>query len=196
MNWPPAVRSAATGKRFEIVLEAGNSLFGKSASGAPFHVYTPGKFRDQVKLRTRAYAVSAGDRLTDSWDLEGFEREIYHLRVCGPNGFLREFSGTVADPQVEIQCEYTKPGDIELRIVSHAERQLTLVVKDHGYKTGHHSIVLQPNTNHPLEFALERSHHWYDFSVTIGGADPFLRRFAGRVETGESGFTDPVMGQA
>ena len=65
----------------------------KAAAGAPFHVYTPGKFREQVKLRTRAYAVAAGDRLTDSWELEGFEKRAYHLRVCGPNGFLREFAG-------------------------------------------------------------------------------------------------------
>jgi hypothetical protein len=39
-------------------------------------------------------------------------------------------------------------------------------------------------------------HRWYDFNVTIAGVDPFLRRLAGRVETGKSGFSDPVMGRA
>jgi phospholipase C len=43
--------------------------------------------------------------------------------------------------------------------------------------------------------ALVKSHYWYDFSVTIAGADGFLRRFAGRVETGKSGFSDPLMGR-
>ena len=36
---------SADGKRFEMVLEARNAIFGKAAAGAPFHVYTPGKFR-------------------------------------------------------------------------------------------------------------------------------------------------------
>jgi phospholipase C len=186
---------SADGKHFEIALEARNGMFGKAAAGAPFHVYTPGKFRNQLKLRTRAYAVAAGDRLTDSWEIAGFENRIYHLRVCGPNGYLREFAGDAGDPRVEIECQYVA-GDIELRIANHAARALTLEMKDHGYKTGDHTIVVQPGGNQALALPLGTSHRWYDFSVTIAGADRFLRRFAGRVETGESGFSDPVMGQA
>ena len=181
------------GKQFELALEAGNA-------GAPFHVYTPGKFRNQAKLRTRAYAVSAGDRLTDSWEIAGFEKGIYHLRVCGPNGFLREFAGDAGDPRVTIQCEYAKQGnaltgDIELQLANHAEKAVTLMVTGHGYQSGDHSIVIAPGENQGLPLALAQSHRWYDFSLTIAGADRFLRRFAGRVETGESGFSDPVMGR-
>jgi len=179
---------SADGKRFEIALESGGS------AGAPFHVYTPGKFRKEAKLRSRAYAVAAGDRLADAWDLDGFEKGHYHLRVCGPNGFLREFSGSASDPGVQIQCEY-RAGDLELRIASHAGRPLTLAVKDHGYKSGGHSIVIEPGGNQVVALPLERSHHWYDFSVTVVGVDGFLRRFAGRVETGQPGFSDPVMGR-
>jgi phospholipase C len=191
---------SADGKRFEIALEARNEIFGKAAAGAPFHVYTPGKFRDQVKLRTRAYAVAAGQGLTDSWELEGFEKGVYYLRVCGPNGFLREFAGSAGDPRVEIQCKSARlknalTGDIELRVASQAERALTVQVTDHGYKSGDHTIVVQPFGNQTLVMALVKSHYWYDFSVTIAGADGFLRRFAGRVETGKSGFSDPLMGR-
>jgi phospholipase C len=190
---------SADGRRFEIALEARNEIFGKAAAGAPFHVYTPGKFRDQVKLRTRAYAVAAGDRLTDSWELEGFENRAYHLRVCGPNGFLREFAGSAEDPRVEIQCEYARQnhaisGDVELRVASRADRVLTLQVKDHGYLSGEQTMVIEPGGSRALVMALGHSHRWYDFSVTVAGADRFLRRFAGRVETGESGFSDPAMG--
>jgi phospholipase C len=188
------------GTRFEIVLEARNGIFGKAAAGAPFHVYTPGKFRGQMKLRTRAYALAAGSRLTDAWELEGFENGAYHLRVCGPNGFLREFAGTGSDPRVEIQCEYaTKQnaftGDVELRVSSHAERALTLQVKDHGYQSGDRTIVVEPGRNKLVAMPLAQSHRWYDFSVTVAGEDRFLRRFAGRVETGKDGFSDPAMGR-
>jgi len=189
---------SADGKRFEIVLDAGNQIFGKAAAGAPFHVYTPGKFRDQVKLRTRAYAVAAGDRLIDSWEMEGFESGVYHLRVCGPNGFLREFAGSVEDPAVTIHCEYcglNLTGDVDLRVSSHATTPLTLQVKDHGYTSGDHTMVIQAGAAQALTLALGQSHHWYDFSVTVAGTDRFLRRFAGRVETGKNGFSDPVMGR-
>jgi len=191
---------SADGKRFELVLEARNSAFGKAAAGAPFHVYTPRKFRDQSKLRTRAYAVAAGDRLTDTWDLDGFEKRSYHLRVCGPNGFLREFAGNHEDPHAAIEFDYardhsTLTGDINLRIASHSEDPLTLQVKDHGYRTGNHTLVVQPGREGAVTLRLAQSHHWYDFSVTILGADRFFRRFAGRVETGRPGFSDPVMGR-
>ena len=185
---------SADGKHFEIALEARTGRFGKSAAGAPFHVYTPGKFRNQLTLRTRAYAVAAGDRVTDSWEIAGFERGIYHLRVCGPNGFLREFAGDAGDPPVEIECQYVR-GDVELRIANRGGRALTMDMRDHGYKTGDHTIAVPPGDHHSLVVALGASHRWYDFSVTMEGADRFLRRFAGRVETGESGFSDPVMGR-
>ena len=188
------------GKRFEMVLEARDGLFGKEAAGAPFHVYTPGRFRERVELRTRAYAVGAGQRLTDSWELEGFRGGLYHLRVCGPNGFLREFAGGVEDPRVEIQFEYARrgnapAGNAELRVYNGAERALTVRVRDHGYKSGDHAAVIEPGGSGAIAMALGQSYWWYDFSVTIAGAEGFLRRFAGRVETGKSGFSDPVMGR-
>jgi phospholipase C len=40
------------------------------------------------------------------------------------------------------------------------------------------------------EWALSTSHQWYDFTVL---GKHFERRFAGRMETGESGFSDPAM---
>jgi phospholipase C len=186
--------------QFEISLEARNSVFGKAAAGAPFHVYTPGTYRGKKNLRTRAYAVAAGSRVNDSWELEGFEHRVYHLRVCGPNGFLREFAGDANDPRLEIQCEYARKngvatGGIELHVISAAEKDWTLHVEDHGYKSGNHTMVIKAGKAQRLLLALEQSHHWYDFSVTLAGPEKFLRRFAGRVETGRSGFSDPVMGQ-
>jgi phospholipase C len=177
---------SADGKHFELTLAS-------AAAGAPFHVYTPGRFRGDIKLRTRAYAVAAGQKLTDTWALEGFDRQIYHLRVCGPNGFLREFAGNAADPRVEIHSAYAD-GNMELRLSNRAAQSATLHVKDHGYGSGDHEIALQPGATRTLTLDLGKSHQWYDFSVTIAGAEPFLRRFAGRVETGRDGFSDPVMG--
>jgi len=191
---------SADGKRFEITLEARNSAFGAAALGAPFHVYTPGTYRRKAALRTRAYAVAAGDSLTDGWDLDGFVNGIYHLRICGPNGFLREFAGSADDPRLTMQCVYPRAddvltGDIEMHFNNPAEEAVTLEVKDHGYRSGDYTVTLDPDSSQTLTLSLDGSHHWYDFSVTAAGAEQFLRRFAGRVETGQSGFSDPVMGR-
>jgi phospholipase C len=187
---------SADGNRFDLVLEAGNRIFGRASAGAPFHVYTPGKFRGQVNLRTRAYAVAAGGRLTDSWELQGFEQGNYHLLACGPNGFLREFAGSTSDPRLEVQCKCLPTGDLELHVANLTGRPMEVQVKDLSYKSGDHKMKIAPGGNQSLAMPLGASHHWYDFSVTIAGADRFLRRFAGRVETGKNGFSDPAMGRA
>lgn len=38
------------------------------------------------------------------------------------------------------------------------------------------------------------SDHWYDLSVTLTGNDGFLYPYAGHVEIGEPGKTDPAIG--
>ena len=78
-------------------------------------------------------------------------------------------------------------GDVELRVVSHSDRVLTLHVKDHGYRSGDHTVTVEPGRDRTVLMALGQGHHWYVFSLLIAGADRFLRRFAGRVETGKSG---------
>jgi hypothetical protein len=52
------------------------------------------------------------------------------------------------------------------------------------------ATTIEPGDNRSLVMALGQSHHGCDFSVTIAGADQFLRRFAGRVETGKGGFSE------
>ncbi|MES1258557.1 MAG: phospholipase domain-containing protein, partial [Acidobacteriota bacterium] len=108
--------------------------------------------------------------------------------------------GLASDPRVEIACEYARQKnvltvDIELRVTSRADQALTLYVKDHGYRSGDHRLVIQPGSGRTLTLGLARSGHWYDFSVTLAGTERFLRRYAGRVETGKSGISDPVMGR-
>jgi phospholipase C len=178
---------SADGARFEITLEA-------RLAGAPLHAYTTGLFRKEAKLRTRAYAVAAGGRLTDSWAMEGFEKGAYDLHICGPNGFYRGFAGNRQDPRIEVQCEYISPaGDIEVRAISHGGGY-TLHIADNAYGNDARSVRVAEAGHASLVLRLRKSFRWYDFSVRVEGNAGFLRRFAGRVETGEPGFSDPAMG--
>jgi phospholipase C len=38
------------------------------------------------------------------------------------------------------------------------------------------------------------SGNWYDFVVTCAASPGFVRRFAGRMETGKDAVSDPAMG--
>jgi phospholipase C len=179
-------RVSDDGARFEIGLAA-------RSAGAPFHVYTSRLFRKQANRRTRAYAVAAGGLLTDSWAMEGFENGAYDLHVCGPNGFYRGFAGNGDDPRIDLRCEYlASSGDIELRAMSRAGAH-TLHIADNAYGNAARSLRVAEGSHASLVLKLDKSFRWYDFSVRVEGASDFLRRFAGRVENGEPGVSDPAM---
>jgi phospholipase C len=175
---------SADGKGFEIALES-------RAEGAPFHAYATGLYRKQASLRTRAYAVPAEGRLEDSWDLDGFEDRVYDVHLSGPNGFYRSFVGDARDPAVRIRGEY-RDGDIEVRAISRGEAY-ELAISDNAYGADARTLPVPAGGSASLRLNLGKSRRWYDFSVRVTGAPRFLRRFAGRVETGEHGFSDPAM---
>jgi phospholipase C len=188
----------AGGRSLEIAMEAGRRVFGPKSAGSPFHVYTPNLFRSRADLRTRAYAVEAGTRVTDTWTLDGFDRGVYHLCICGPNGFLRELKGSASDPFIDIRCEYPgKPpsGDLEVLVMNRGKTACQIHLKNHMYRGADQTTQVRSGQQTRLLLPLQNSFFWYDFTLTVTGSSLFLRRCAGRVETGRPGQSDPVMGR-
>jgi len=181
---------------FEISFAAGNKTFGKKAAGAPFTVYAPDSWKGSDNT-VWSYAVSAGDQLQDTWQLSNFEGGQYHLQVHGPNGFFREFKGSGKDPQVGVSCMYAPAAaqQLLLKLVNNSKAALTIEITDNSYKTGSRTQVLNAGASKDVLLDLSKSFGWYDHSVKVKGADGFEQRFAGRVETGKSSFTDPLMGR-
>ena len=73
----------------------------------------------------------------------------------------------------------------------------TVTVTPSAYRTdGPWSFALAPGQLLVQQWDLSYSRHWYDFSVSanVDAGGSFLRRFAGRVETGTDGISDPEMG--
>ena len=63
-------------------------------------------------------------------------------------------------------------------------------------KLAHGSAPVRLRTFEPGEGArvllpMDAQRYWYDYSVQCGG---WMRRFAGRLETGPHGVSDPAMG--
>ena len=193
-------------KAFTIRFEAGNKLFGNRSLGSPFNVYAPGKYLQHEngspkfqEVCTWAFAVKSSDHLSASWPLIEFENNIYHLRVYGPNGFFREFMGSSADPFIKINVEYQVntlnklSSNIELALSSESDKPIQIEITDNAYKSHPIKKVINPSAKVVLD--LLKQYGWYDFTLKVPGSNLFERRFAGRVETGLSGYSDPFMGR-
>lgn len=193
---------------FEIKLQSSNELFGKSTAGAPFLIYAPGKYKSlnnnnaHENMRNWAYAVKPGDALFDQWAIDDFEDKKYHLKLYGPNGFYREFKGDANDPMIEVVFEYERnkiykkalTGNLRLSIHSHANTAHTVIFNDNAYKTAGNKQLLAPAGLAIFNINLDRSLGWYDFSIKIAGNSLFAKTYAGHIETGAQGYSDPYMG--
>jgi phospholipase C len=185
--------------RFVVRFEAGNQRFGARAAGSPFVVY----FRDRAgELRTRNYAVSPGDAFEDLWVLADWQDQAYDLEVYGPNGFYRRFSGTADEPAIEILFDATghldsrKPLDlaVQIRVTNDdANRDHVLTVRDgaYGHREQHLKLPIAETVSCPIDAI--SSLGWYDVSLEVAASTRFLRRFAGRIESGTC-YTDPLIG--
>lgn len=179
---------------FEIKFESRKDSFGALAAGAPFHVYSYAS-----RFANRSYAVSEGDVITDSFDSMYFSENQYHFKVHGPNGFFREFKGNIDDPGVGVECSYQKSskknftGNVELTITNRNSKPVSVSIQDNAYKQKAIEKTIGPGAKVVVVVASARSSNWYDCSVTYKGNADFEFRFAGRVETGKEGVSDPAM---
>jgi phospholipase C len=197
-------------KTFHISFAAGKEIFGEHAAGAPFSIYAPGKYAVKQEItgipvfenvKVWNYAVKAGDKLNGDWPLLNFENGLYHLRVYGPNGFFREFSGSKKDPEIKIAIGYERKknsnkltGNITLSLKNLSNKKQTIEIIDTTYKRGIRTIILEKDAEILQTFDLSGSYNWYDLLLKVKGYDLFEKRYAGRVETGIHSKSDPVMG--
>jgi phospholipase C len=198
-------------KSFRLTMQSRTNFFGSRAAGSPFKVYAPGNFRaasvgDSAQGNFEAgrswdYAVKAGDSVTGEWPLDAFEENRYHLRLYGPNGFYREFTGDAGDPLLEVECGYqasrasknTASGNIELKIRNAGREAVDVEITDNAYKNKPVSKRLAAGESANIAIDLKKSFQWYDFVVAVRNHPRFAKRYAGKVETGREGVSDPVM---
>jgi len=180
------VRASGAVESQVLILEFGN----EGRAGAVFHVY------DKLHLDRipRRYTVEAGKRLSDAWPLNTDEGR-YDLWVYGPNGFVREFRGKLrshsfAHPEVELLYDLADPG-IEIIATNHGRAKAVLTVRANAYRAdGPWLLRVVPDGDAKRRWTLIASQRWYDFTVT---GQEFERRFAGRLENGAPGFSDPAV---
>jgi phospholipase C len=189
-----SARIDATGGKAQL-------LFANTGTAAAvFHVY------DKLNLDRlpRRYMVEPGKTLDDAWNSLSDNSGFYDLWVLGPNGFHRHFkgdlnalrSGDAAAPEVRV-CYDIANGNVYLEMLNGGKNACKFTVRAKAYRTdGPWTATVAGGAKAELHWDLASSGAWYDFAVTCDADTSFVRRFAGRVETGKHSVSDPAMGLA
>ncbi|MFZ6678776.1 phosphocholine-specific phospholipase C [Undibacterium sp. Tian12W] len=170
------------------------SFTNTGTTGAAFIVYS--------RARTDGpwyYTVEAGKQIQkEVWNWSG---DSYHLAVYGPNGFMRECRGSsTATNRPEVQTIHdTVNGKLVLTLSNTDSNQTcTLIISDNAYGSMSSMHTLVAGQSLRLDYSLNNSFGWYDFSVSSNNDAQFLRRLAGHVEaTANNNFNsrcDPRIG--
>ncbi|KIF77438.1 phospholipase C [Streptomyces sp. 150FB] len=138
-----------------------------------------------------SYTAEAGKKISDTWN-SAYSKGTYDLSAFGPNGFLRTFKGTAATEGPEVTARHLAVGgsvELTMRNPGRTARQLT-VTNAYGGKRETFKVPAGGTVVHRVD--LRAGKRWYDVSVVCDQDASFLRRFAGHVETGEPGVSDPA----
>ncbi|GLV90726.1 phospholipase C, phosphocholine-specific [Streptomyces lavendulae subsp. lavendulae] len=138
------------------------------------------------------YTTEAGKSISDTWNTR-YSAGVTDLTVHGPNGFLRGFRnpGTTPGPEVTARHNATT-GNLDLTLTNAGASTATLTVTN-AYGGGAKRLTVAKGATVTHSVSLKNTRRWYDVSVTSSETADFGRRFAGKVETGAAGLSDPAI---
>ncbi|HEY3481599.1 MAG TPA: phospholipase C, phosphocholine-specific, partial [Streptomyces sp.] len=183
LPYAPLVDAAVTSSDGHVTLTFGGGV----AAGACFHV-TAGNRADGPWT----YTTEAGKKLSGSWDTAAAQG-AYDLTAHGPNGFLRAFKGSAAHTGPEVTARHdAETGRVELTMTNSGHEDVRLTVSN-AYDGRHRTYVVRAGRRLTQSVDLRAGERWYDLTVVSDHDGTFLRRFAGHVETGRPGVSDPAI---
>jgi phospholipase C len=145
----------------------------------------------------KRYTVAANTKLSDTWAWQQSASVplAYDLTVVGPNGFIRRVAsaGAVTATQAVTACYEITQGNLSLNLSNAGTTPSTFTITDNRYGVSPQTVTVAAGQTVQTAWSLASSKRWYDISVTSGTDAHFLRQFAGYVETGAAGVTDPSM---
>ncbi|MFG3102416.1 phosphocholine-specific phospholipase C [Streptomyces sp. NPDC048182] len=136
------------------------------------------------------YTTEAGKTIADSWNTV-YSAGNVDLTVHGPNGFLRVFKGPGKKAGPEVTARHSG-GNVQLTLTNAGTGTVGLKLTG-GYGLPGKTFSVRPGATVQYTVDLAASARWYDLSVTSAADPGFLRRFAGHVETGLPGVSDPAI---
>lgn len=141
--------------------------------------------RVQRQNNPRKYTVEAGKVLQDFITLN---ESHFGYSLHGPNGFVRQWGGPVANALGDSQLRYDTYNGSVVVLCSVIKAAVNFTVTDNAY--GNPPVRLAVTSRSQVRVPVSASGGWYDVSVSSGD---FVWRFMGRMETGRLASSDPAM---
>ena len=182
-DWTPA----ANGSSFNL------DFANTGTAGAWFHVRTANGCTAGGGTGPWGYTVEAGKTLGDTWTTPA--GAAYDVSVHGHNGFFRRYAGSLEAGAAKLvaRCTYSRAtGGLSLTVTNAGSVATDVTVTDRYTNTSSHQ-VLQPGASLRTDWSLQASARWYDLLVSAAGDARFVAQFAGHVETGAAGISDPLI---
>jgi phospholipase C len=164
------------------------------AKGAVFHVY------DKLNLAKipRRYTVEPNMQLDDVW--QPAATGAYDLWVLGPNGFHRHFTGNAkkvaaaAQPNPDVSVAYDVAGkQIVITLTNNGSMPAAFTLTPNAYvTTAPLNVNVMARSQTKINWSIETTGGWYDLSATVKNSPEYVRRLAGRMETGAPSVSDPA----
>lgn len=141
---------------------------------------------DRLRLEAvpRRYTVGPRKSLSDAWPAGP-----YDLWVAGPNGFHRRLVG---EPDAGLEAGVRVRGGMLLVTLTNTGTEPRTAIVDSPYGGEPWRVVLEPREVGSRAWATQQG--WYDLTVRLKDEPDWLRRLAGRIETGADSISDPLMG--
>ncbi len=149
-----------------------------------------------ILQQPRNYTVGPGQQVEDTWAVTLLGRS-YDLSVYGPNGFLREFKGSVGsstNANLTLTSTYnTSSAGISLSITGNGGKTGVVFLQDAytGVVINQLLVEGQPATRY---LPLTTTSGWYNLIATFDQDPSFSQQLAGHVETGLDSISDPAIG--
>ena len=160
------------------------SLANRGAAGAVFRLSATGSTD-----APRSFTIEAGKQAEAAVDIATSD-----FVLSGPGAFHRRFRD---DPALALdvrgQHRRERGGRLRLTLVNRGARPVHVSVTPAGYPAGPaRHRTLAAGARWVDAWSVQDSAGWYDLAVTAAGSATFLRRLAGRVETGRPSTSDPA----
>ena len=184
VDWLPNVDNKSFGITFTNAGSAGAWLHVRSATQPSLAGGSAGPW---------GYTIESGKSLNDSWTTQA--TSDYDIAVHGPNGFFRAFAGNLdaASAKLAGRTVYDAiGGGISLIVTNLGSASTTVTVTD-KYTNAQSHQTLAPGASFRSDWSLQTTGRWYDLLVTASTDARFAAQFAGHVETGADGVSDPYL---
>lgn len=180
LPYAPSVDGAEVDAKFRLTFASGNQ------AGGSFLITSPNRTDGPW-----TYTTEAGKSLSDTWNTQ-YSGGVTDLTVHGPNGFLRGFRDKPGTG-LEITARHNgSTGDLDFTLKNASSKDATFTLTN-SYDGRPKRIKVRKGATAPYILNVHHSKQWYDVTVVADTDSTFLRRFAGHVETGEAGLSDPAI---